>query len=86
MTNNQAILGTTTSTRIGGGGPSNPISTFGFVMNQAGQGNNPVSHCAIVTVYKYYVGARLWTYVKSRGYNTCAASNQRVERGIEVTY
>ncbi|KKQ76891.1 MAG: hypothetical protein A3A96_04485 [Candidatus Zambryskibacteria bacterium RIFCSPLOWO2_01_FULL_39_39] len=81
---NDTISGTTTLTRIGGGGDANQTSFFGFVMNQ---GSNSVPHCAIVTVRKYYVGARLWTYIKSRGYNTCDVSNpRRLERGIEVSY
>lgn len=81
------ITGTTTNSFIGDRGDTNPTSIFGFVMNQAGQGNNPVLHCAVVTVTKYYVGSRLWTYIYSRGYNTCDTSSpRRVERGIEVTY
>ena len=81
---NSAITGTSTLTRIGGGGDANQTSTFGFVMNQ---GLNQVNHCAIVTVRKYYSGTTLLTYVKSRGYNTCDTSNsRRIERGIEVTY
>src|SRR3989338_10394556 len=85
LVGSDAILGTTTLTRIGGGGDANQTSTFGFVMNIGG--SNPVPHCAIVTVRKYYVGTRLWTYIKSRGYNTCDTSNtRRLERGIEVSY
>ena len=93
LNSNQAILGTSTLSRIGGGGDTNPTSTFGFVMNQ---GLNSVPHCAIVTVYKYYADKSspldgyketLMTYIKSRGYNTCEMTNpRRVERGIEVTY
>lgn len=80
-----AIAGTTTLTRIGGGGDANQTSTFGFVMNV--HGNNHVPHCAIVTIRKYYSGPNLSTYIKSRGYNTCDIANtRRVERGIEVTY
>ena len=75
-----AIMGTSTLTRIGGGGSSNPTSVFGFIMNT---GSNPVSHCTIVTVTKNTNGT---TYVKSRGYNTCASNPRRIERGIEVTY
>jgi hypothetical protein len=74
---NDTIVGTSTLTRIGG----NLVSVFGFVLNT---GNNPVTHCAIVTVTKNVNGT---TYIKSRGYNTCDTSNpRRVERGIEVTY
>ncbi len=77
----QAIAGTTTQSRIGGGGNGNPTSVFGFTLNQ---GTNPVPHCVIVTVTKLANGS---TYVKSRGYNTCVANNpKRVERGVEVTY
>lgn len=77
----QAIPGTTTSTLIGGGGNANPTSVVYFSMNQGG---NPVPHCAIVSITKLTNGS---TYIKSRGYNTCDASNpRRVERGIEVTY
>lgn len=86
INSNQTISGTSTLSRIGGGGNANPTSIFGFVMNQAGQGDNPVSHCAIVTVTKYYAGSRLMTYINSRGYNTCDASSRRIERGIEITY
>ena len=76
-------------------GDADPVSVFGFVMNQVGQGANPVPHCAIVTVKKSYEDInpvdgykeRLMTYIKSRGYNTCDTSNpRRVERGIGVTY
>jgi hypothetical protein len=80
LSNNASISGTSTLTRIGGGGSGNPTSTFGFTMNA---GSNPVSHCAIVTVTKNLNGS---TYVKSRGYNTCANNPRRIERGIEVTY
>jgi hypothetical protein len=81
---NQTVVGTTTLTRIGGGGNANPVSVFGFNMNQGG---NAMPYCTIVTVYKYYQGANLMTYIKSRGYNTCDPNNpRRVERGIEVTY
>jgi hypothetical protein len=76
-----SISGTSTITRIGGGGNANPTSVFGFTLNQ---GSNPVSSCAIVTVTKNTNGT---TYVKSRGYNTCDTSNpRRLERGIEMTY
>lgn len=75
------ISGTTTVSRIGGGGSANPTSNFGFTMNQ---GTNPVTHCVIVSVTKNLNGT---TYIKSRGYNTCDTSHpRRVERGIEVTY
>ena len=71
-------------TLIGGGGDGNPTSIFYFDMNR---GSNAVPYCAIVTVDKYYIYPRLWTHVKSRGYNTCDTSNpRRVERGVEVTY
>jgi len=80
------ISGTSTASRIGGGGDLNPTSVFGFIMNQ---GSNSVPHCAVVTVYKYYAGSPLVlkTYIKSRGYNTCDRNNpRRLERGVEVTY
>lgn len=81
MSTNDAISGTTTLTRIGGGGLANPTSVFGFVLNQ---GSNPVSYCAIVTVTKNLDGS---THIYSRGYNTCDTTNpRRVERGVEVTY
>ncbi|MFA6270592.1 MAG: pilus assembly PilX N-terminal domain-containing protein [Candidatus Paceibacterota bacterium] len=81
MNTGQAIVGTSTLSRIGGGGSANPTSIFGFVMNQ---GSDPVNYCAIVTVTKNLNGT---TYIKSRGYNTCDTSNtKRVERGVEVTY
>lgn len=81
MTTGQPILGTTTTTRIGGGGVGTRTSTFGFTLNY---GVNAVPHCAIVTVTKNADGT---TYIKSRGYNTCDINNtRRVERGIEVTY
>jgi len=91
--NGLAISGTTTTTLIGGidntliGGTNvNPTSAFGFVMNK-GLVENQVPYCAIVTVTKYYVGTRLWTYINSRGYNTCDTSNlRRVERGVEARY
>lgn len=74
------VAGTTTvvSTRIGGGGNSNPMSIF-----HINYGNT----CAIVTVLKYYVGPNPATHIKSRGYNTCNTNSlRRLERGIEVTY
>jgi len=80
MSNNSAISGTSTLTKIGGGGSANPISVFGVTMNM---GSNSVSHCAIVTVIKNPNGT---TYIKSRGYNTCASNPRRIERGVEVTY
>ncbi len=86
LTSGSVISGTTTTTRIGGGGDANQTSVFGFTMDS---GSNPVPHCAIVTVRKYYSGSPsvLTTYIKSRGYNTCDTTNpRRVERGIEVTY
>lgn len=80
LTTGGAIAGTTTLTRIGGSGVNNTLSTFGFTMSS---GNNPVAHCAIVTVVK----SGVTTFIKSRGYNTCDISSpRRVERGIEVTY
>ncbi len=78
-----SISGTTTLSRIGGGGNSNPTSVFGFVMDQ---GSDPSPYCVIVTVTKYYSGSKPKTYIKSRGYNTCSDSNRRIERGEEVTY
>jgi Tfp pilus assembly protein PilX len=82
---NDAIYGTSTRARIGGGGSANPSSTFGMKFNLTG--NNPVNSCAIVTVDKYYTGPNLMTHIKSRGYNTCDISNpRRIERGVEVTY
>jgi hypothetical protein len=75
---------TSTLTRIGGGGNSNPTSAFGFSLNS---GTNLTNACAIVTVNKYYDGPDLITHIFSRGYNTCDASNpRRVERGIEVKF
>lgn len=80
ITSGQAIPGQSTTTLIGGGG-SNLISTFSFVLNQ---GINPVPHCAIVAVTKRVDGT---THIKSKGYNTCDTNNpRRVERGVEVTY
>lgn len=82
-TNSQApIYGTSTNSLIGGGGNANPTSRFGLRFNLVG--SNPVNSCAIVTVTKNTNGT---TYVKSRGYNTCSASDpRRLERGVEVTY
>jgi Tfp pilus assembly protein PilX len=82
----QTLYGTTTLSRIGLGGNSNPTSVFGFLLNPA---NTPPesSSCAVVTVLKYYDGSNLKTYIKSRGYNTCDLNNKRrMERGVEVTY
>ncbi len=80
ISSGQAIPGQSTTTLIGGGG-SNPISTFHFVLNQ---GSNSVPHCVIVAVTKRPDGT---THVKSKGYNTCDVNNlRRVERGVEVTY
>ncbi len=78
-----AIYGTSTVTRIGGGGNANPTSVFGFPM-APGSESGP---CTIVTVRKYYVGSTPKTYIKSRGYNTCViGGSRRIERGIEVMY
>lgn len=82
------ILGTTTISRIGGGGDLNPTSVFGFSLNN---GSNPVNSCVIVTVLKDYTGpgntVPLLTRISSYGYNTCDINNpRRVERGIEVKY
>lgn len=66
--------------RVGGGGDLNPTSIFYFDLNQ---GSNPLPYCAIVSVTKNSDGT---TYIKSRGYNTCNTSANRVERGIEVMY
>lgn len=76
-----AIPGTSTTAFIGGGGPGNRTSRFGFNLNQ---GSNPMPYCAIVTVTKNADGT---TYIKSRGYNTCDTNHpRRIERGVEVTY
>ncbi|HEY4515579.1 MAG TPA: pilus assembly PilX N-terminal domain-containing protein [Candidatus Paceibacterota bacterium] len=77
----QAISGTTTLSRIGGGGSSNPTSVFGLTFNN---GANPTNACVIVTVTK---NPNASTYIYSRGYNNCDLSDpRRVERGIEVRY
>ena len=76
-------FGTSTNTRIGGGGDTNQTSVFGLTF---AAGTDGVGTCAVITVRKYYQGSILKTYIKSRGYNTCAASSRRVERGIEVSY
>src|SRR3990167_1894958 len=56
------VSGSTTAiSLIGGGGDANQTSVFGFTMIF---GSNPVPHCAIVTVRKYYVGLNLTTYIK----------------------
>lgn len=80
----QVISGTTTLSRVGGGGDANPLSIFGFSLNTAG---SPSQACTIVTVNKYYSGANLVTYINSYGYNNCDISDsRRVERGIEVKF
>ncbi|MEK7642457.1 MAG: hypothetical protein AAB392_01545 [Patescibacteria group bacterium] len=84
MATSNAISGTSTTMRIGGGGDSNPTSYFGFTLNQ---GANPLTACVIVSVNKSYVGQILRTRVSSFGYNTCdTTSSRRIERGLEVTY
>ena|SRR3989344_4786511 len=84
MSGGQAIAGTTTLSRIGGGGNGNPMSVFGFSLNSA---QNPVTSCVIVTVNKFYTGSNLTTHIFSRGYNNCTIGDtRRVERGIEVRY
>jgi len=81
IVNGQSIPGTTTTAMIGGGGDSNPISTFYFPLNN---GINPTNACTIVVITKNQDGS---TYVASYGYNNCNPSDpRRVERGIEVTY
>lgn len=80
----QATNGTTTLSRIGGGGNANPTSVFGFSLNTVSQSS---SACAVVTVRKYYSGGNLTTHIYSYGYNTCDITNtRRVERGIEVRF
>jgi hypothetical protein len=80
----QAIAGTTTLSRIGGGGSANPASTFGFSLGTVA---NPSQACAIVTVNKYYSGSSLMTHINSYGYNNCDISDpRRVERGIEINF
>lgn len=88
LSNLATINGTSTPTRIGGGGDANATSTFGFSL---GFGANQTNACAIVTVNKRYSGPSgtgdIVTRIFSRGYNTCDTSNpRRVERGIEVQY
>lgn len=84
LSGGQAIAGTTTLSRIGGGGALNPMSVFGFSLNSAA---NQVNSCVIVTVNKFYTGQNLTTHIFSRGYNNCTISDpRRVERGIEVRY
>jgi Tfp pilus assembly protein PilX len=63
----------TQSSRIGGGGSSNPTSIFQV---------NLTKGCAIVSVTKNTNGT---TLIESRGYNLCSG-NDRYERGIRVQY
>ncbi len=78
-----SLYGTTTTSRIGAGGDTNPTSVFSFLLTSS----NTSSSCAVVTVYKYYSGSNLRTVIKSRGYNTCDMGNpRRLERGLEVSY
>ena len=63
----------TQSSKIGGGGLSNPISIF--------QLNLPTG-CAIVSVTKNPDGTTLF---ESRGYNSCSGI-KRFERGIKILY
>jgi hypothetical protein len=82
MSTGQAITGTSTLTLIGGGGPSQRTSSFGFVLDQGG---SSMPSCVVVTVEKRLSDGK--TYINSRGYNTCDVSNpRRFERGIEVDY
>lgn len=84
LAGSDAILGTSTLTRIGGGGAGNPTSVFGFVLNQ---GSNSSNACVIVFVNKSYSGSNLITKISSYGYNNCNTNDpRRVERGLEVTY
>ncbi len=74
-TNSQTVsTNPTQSSRIGGGGVSNPTSIFQI---------NFSNGCAIVQVTKSNAGT---TTISSRGYNTCSGSGRRFERGITTTY
>ncbi|MDP3875085.1 MAG: pilus assembly PilX N-terminal domain-containing protein [bacterium] len=65
---------------VGGGGDSNPTSTFSFNLL-------PDLYCVTVTVNKKYVSGILRTTIESKGYNTCDLSNpRRVERAIRARY
>jgi hypothetical protein len=61
------------SSRIGGGGSSNPTSIFQISFTKG---------CAIVEVTK---NPDLSTVIRSRGYNNCS-SGRRYERGQIITY
>ncbi|MFA7216406.1 MAG: pilus assembly PilX N-terminal domain-containing protein [Candidatus Paceibacterota bacterium] len=64
------------SSRIGGGGSSQPNSIFYLTFSNGS--------CVIVTVIKDPSGQ---TTIKSRGYNTCDLSaSRRFERGTELIY
>jgi Tfp pilus assembly protein PilX len=55
-------------------------STFSFTFS-------PDPYCVTVDVGKHYVGLNPMTLVEARGYNSCAAGeNRRLERAIKVTY
>jgi hypothetical protein len=55
-------------------------STFSFNFS-------PDPYCVTVDVGKHYVGLNPMTLVEARGYNSCAAGeNRRLERAIKVTY
>ncbi len=73
-TGSQTVLtNPNTSSRIGGGGSSNPVSIFQI---------NFTRGCVVVSVTK---NTNNTTLIESRGYNACSG-NKRFERGIKVLY
>lgn len=71
--NNQSVL------------PTRVVDLVSNYSTSTAQFNMPRGACFIVTVVKH-MGISTTTKIDSRGYNTCAATIKRVERGITITY
>ena len=59
------------------------VSTTKFRISFTG---DAAGACADVLVTKEDIGANIQTTIESRGYNTCATSKRRVERGVQTIY
>jgi hypothetical protein len=59
--------------------------SYSFKISGIPVGDSGLTTCSIVTITKIN-DESLPTHIQSRGYNTCAASLTRLERGIETAY
>lgn len=77
----------------GAGHTTNPVPAGGstdysytFIISGIPVGNSGATTCSVVIVTKDVNQDQVSTHIRSRGYNTCAASLNRLERGIETNY